>query len=135
MPTAPNIVAERVNHHRASIYCLAWNWCGNLLATGSNDRRIKLIRFSEEKENFVGTPIELDIHDGTIRDVCFMEDLTNGSSLLISGGAGDNQIHVTDCETETTFQSFEGHKGKSSMRIKERIKYCKRLIIIYSSLY
>ncbi len=51
------------------------------------------------------------MHDGTVRDLCFMDDLTNGSSLLLSGGAGDCKINITDCETATTFLSLSGHSG------------------------
>jgi WD repeat-containing protein 47 len=55
--------------------------------------------------------IELTMHDGTIRDLCFLEDISNKSSLLISGGAGDCKIYVTDCETSTPFQALSGHGG------------------------
>lgn len=51
------------------------------------------------------------MHDGTVRDLCFLEDTTNKSSLLISGGAGDCKIYVTDCATATPFQALSGHTG------------------------
>ena len=51
------------------------------------------------------------MHDGTVRDVCFIEDMSNKSSLLVSGGAGDCKIYVTDCTTGTPFQSLSGHSG------------------------
>lgn len=44
------------------------------------------------------------MHDGTIRDLCFIEDTSNKSSLLISAGAGDCKIYVTDCATGNPFQ-------------------------------
>jgi hypothetical protein len=44
------------------------------------------------------------MHDGTVRDLCFLEDSTNKSSLLISGGAGDCKIYITDCATSTPYQ-------------------------------
>lgn len=47
---------------------------------------------------------ELLMHDGTVRDLCFLEDTTNKSSLLISGGAGDCKIYITDCATSTPYQ-------------------------------
>lgn len=111
-----------MKHHKGSIYCLAWNASGDLLATGSNDKTIKLTRFdasacdSEDGElngsqGAMRSEVELSMHDGTVRDVCFVEDLTNHSSLLISGGAGDCKIYVTDCETATPFQSLSGHSG------------------------
>lgn len=104
-----------MKHHRGSIYCLNWNATGDLLATGSNDKTIKLLRFNPDTCNFDTAghgEIELSMHDGTVRDLCFMEDMTNRSSLLISGGAGDCKIWVTDCETATPFQSLSGHTGK-----------------------
>lgn len=48
--------------------------------------------------------VELTMHDGTVRDVCFIEDTSNKTSLLVSGGAGDCKIYVTDCATGKTFQ-------------------------------
>jgi hypothetical protein len=60
---------------------------------------------------FAGQEIELTMHDGTVRDLCFLEDASNKSSLLISGGAGDCKIYVTDCATGTPFQALSGHSG------------------------
>lgn len=48
------------------------------------------------------------MHDGTVRDLCFIEDSLNKSSLLISAGAGDCKIYITDCETSTPYQSLSG---------------------------
>lgn len=58
-----------------------------------------------------GQEVELTMHDGTVRDLCFLEDTSNKSSLLISGGAGDCKIYVTDCATGTPFQALSGHSG------------------------
>lgn len=52
------------------------------------------------------TQIELTMHDGTVRDLCFLEDSSNKSSLLISGGAGDCKIYITDCATSTPYQGL-----------------------------
>lgn len=52
------------------------------------------------------------MHDGTVRDVCFLEDGGSKSSLLISGGAGDCKIYVTDCATGQPYQALSGHTGK-----------------------
>ncbi|XP_075550941.1 WD repeat-containing protein 47 [Dermacentor variabilis] len=108
----PTVLFKRLKHHKGSIYCLAWNQTGDLLATGSNDKTIKLMRFKSETCALdTGGEAELTMHDGTVRDVCFVEDLSNRSSLLISGGAGDCKIYVTDCETATPFQALSGHSG------------------------
>ncbi|RWS04525.1 WD repeat-containing protein 47-like protein [Dinothrombium tinctorium] len=110
-PYQPAVLFKRFKHHKGSIYCLAWNITGDLLATGSNDKTIKLMRFNADVCDVEGGEAELTMHDGTVRDMCFMEDLTNRSSLLISGGAGDCKIYVTDCETATPFQALSGHSG------------------------
>ncbi|XP_054156722.1 WD repeat-containing protein 47-like isoform X2 [Oppia nitens] len=111
IPRPPNVITKRSKHHKGSIYCLAWNATGDLLATGSNDKSIKMMRFDPSTNELVGGEAELTMHDGTVRDMCFMEDMTNHSSLLISGGAGDCKIYITDCETMTPFQALTGHSG------------------------
>ncbi|KAJ8957010.1 hypothetical protein NQ318_012177 [Aromia moschata] len=77
------VLFKRTKHHKGSIYCLAWSPVGDLLATGSNDKTVKLMRFNSDTSNLEGDEIELTMHDGTIRDLCFLEDTTNKSSLLI----------------------------------------------------
>ncbi|XP_030749294.1 WD repeat-containing protein 47 [Sitophilus oryzae] len=107
----PMVLFKRTKHHKGSIYCLAWSPVGDLMATGSNDKTVKLMRFNADTSNLEGEEIELTMHDGTVRDICFLEDTTNKSSLLISGGAGDCKIYVTDCATGTPFQALSGHTG------------------------
>ena len=58
-----------------------------------------------------GDDIELTCHDGTVRDLVFMQDATSRSSLLVSGGAGDCKICITDCETGSLVRSMAGHAG------------------------
>ena len=53
---------------------------------------------------YLGDDLVLTMHNGSVRDVCFIEDTSNKSSLLISGGGGDYRIYVTDCSTGTAFQ-------------------------------
>ncbi|RVE49610.1 hypothetical protein evm_005742 [Chilo suppressalis] len=110
-PTAPTVLLKRTKHHKGSIYCLAWSPAGDLLATGSNDKTVKLMRFNSHSCNLEGQEVELTMHDGTVRDVCFIEDTSNKTSLLVSGGAGDCKIYVTDCATGKTFQALSGHSG------------------------
>ncbi|KAK4877762.1 hypothetical protein RN001_010268 [Aquatica leii] len=107
----PTVLFKRTKHHKGSIYCLAWSPMGDLMATGSNDKTVKLMKFNAETSNLEGDEIELSMHDGTVRDLCFLEDTSNKSSLLISGGAGDCKIYVTDCTTGTPFQALSGHTG------------------------
>ncbi|XP_065213396.1 WD repeat-containing protein 47 isoform X2 [Planococcus citri] len=107
----PTVLFKRTKHHKGSIYCMAWTPIGDLLATGSNDKTVKLMKFNNDTANFEGQEIELAMHDGTVRDVCFLEDTSNKSSLLISGGAGDCKIYVTDCATGQPYQALSGHSG------------------------
>ena len=64
-----------------------------------------------------GAETELAIHDGTVRDCLFMEDSfstvgsASGKVLIITAGAGDCRIHVTDCATANIVQSLSGHTG------------------------
>ena len=62
---------------------------------------------------------ELAMHGRTLGDVSFVEDLTNRSSLLISG-AGDCKMYITDCETATPFQSLSGHSGTGCIHSRPR---------------
>ncbi|CAH1989902.1 unnamed protein product [Acanthoscelides obtectus] len=41
----PTVLFKRTKHHKGSIYCLAWSPAGDLMATGSNDKTVKLMRF------------------------------------------------------------------------------------------
>lgn len=107
----PTVLFKRTRHHKGSIYCMAWTPVGDLMATGSNDKTVKLMRFNPDTSNLEGQEIELTMHDGTVRDVCFIEDTSNKSSLLISGGAGDCKIYVTDCATGQAYQALSGHSG------------------------
>lgn len=58
-----------------------------------------------------GQDVELTFHDGTVRDLVFMQDISNRASLLISGGAGDSKIYVTDCESAMPIRAMAGHSG------------------------
>ena len=40
-----DVIVKRVKHHKGSIYCVAWNSHGNLIATGSNDKTVRLMKF------------------------------------------------------------------------------------------
>ncbi|XP_043211667.1 WD repeat-containing protein 47-like [Amphibalanus amphitrite] len=106
-----SVVLKRPRHHKGSIYCMAWSPVGDLIATGSNDKTIKLMRFDADSCTMEEPAAELTMHDGTVRDVCFIEDMSNKSSLLVSGGAGDCKIYVTDCATGVPFQALSGHTG------------------------
>ena len=106
----PTVLFKRTKHHKGSIYCLAWSRRGDLIATGSNDKTVKLMNFNTSTATLEGGEHDLSMHDGTVRDCCFVED-TGGSPLLLSAGAGDCKVYVTDCQTVTPFQAMTGHTG------------------------
>ncbi|CAF0783266.1 unnamed protein product [Adineta steineri] len=113
VPKQAKVLFKKAKHHLGSIYCMAWSPSGRIIATGSNDKLIKLIRLNmdrlEEETNH--TEIELTHHNGTIRDVIFMHDSLKDDSILLSGGAGDCKVYVTDVKKQTTIKSYSGHEG------------------------
>ena len=81
------VLLKRQKYHRGSIYCMAWSPDGKILATGSNDKSIKLFQFDSFNCMQSGDDVELNIHNGTVRELAFVP---NRAGLLISGGAGNN---------------------------------------------
>jgi len=59
-----------------------------------------------------GDDMELTCHDGTVRDLVFMPDTAHKSSLLVSAGAGDCKICVTDCASGALLRAMPGHSGE-----------------------
>lgn len=105
---AASVLYKKGKHHFGSIYCSSWNYDGDLIATGSNDKTIKLIKFTPDLVEHADSEIELTLHNGTVRDLMFMQDQQN---KLISGGAGDCKIFVTDCNTQQPVRIYTGHEG------------------------
>lgn len=50
----PTVLFKRTRHHKGSIYCMAWTPMGDLMATGSNDKTVKLMKFNPETSNLEG---------------------------------------------------------------------------------
>ncbi|XP_034567615.1 WD repeat-containing protein 47-like [Notolabrus celidotus] len=107
----PAVRFRRNKHHKGSIYCVAWSHCGQLLATGSNDKYVKVLPFNADTCNATGPDLEFSMHDGTIRDLAFMEGPESGGSILISAGAGDCNIYTTDCQRGQGLHALSGHTG------------------------
>ncbi|CAK6968798.1 WD repeat-containing protein 47-like [Scomber scombrus] len=107
----PVVRFRRNKHHKGSIYCIAWSHCGQLLATGSNDKYVKVLPFNADSCNATGPDLEFSMHDGTIRDLAFMEGPESGGSILISAGAGDCNIYTTDCQRGQGLHALSGHTG------------------------
>ncbi|KAM5148482.1 WD repeat-containing protein 47 [Mantella aurantiaca] len=110
-PVQPAVRFKRNKHHKGSIYCVAWSPCGQLLATGSNDKYVKVLPFNAETCNATGPDLEFSMHDGTIRDLAFMEGPESGGAILISAGAGDCNIYTTDCQRGQGLHALSGHTG------------------------
>ncbi|XP_019386219.1 PREDICTED: WD repeat-containing protein 47 isoform X1 [Crocodylus porosus] len=111
IPKPPVVRFKRNKHHKGSIYCVAWSPCGQLLATGSNDKYVKVLPFNAETCNATGPDLEFSMHDGTIRDLAFMEGPESGGAILISAGAGDCNIYTTDCQRGQGLHALSGHTG------------------------
>ena len=95
--TQPSTVLfKRTKHHKGSIYCLAWSPAGDLIATGSNDKTVKLMRFNPDTCNMEGELIfALDIRsmfDVSTIDVCFSL-IGNWLGCRCRGGAGHAWRH------------------------------------------
>lgn len=106
---SPRVLFKFLQVHRGSIYCVGFNGSGQLLATGSNDQTVHIVKYNSTTHSPDGDEFRLTMHDGTVRDLCFIDDSSSGSSLLLSAGGGDNRIYATDCDTITPFQSMAGH--------------------------
>lgn len=62
------------------------------------------------------------MHDGTIRDLAFMEGPESGGAILISAGAGDCNIYTTDCQRGQGLHALSGHTGNCSSICPAQIK-------------
>ena len=107
------LIFEQKNHHLGSLYCLDWSVSGRLLASGSNDKVIKLmvvppLSEAEGKNNEDDDILELPIngHNGTIRSICFdpSSDLT-----LLTAGDIDKNIKIWDTENGSSKGELIGH--------------------------
>ena len=125
-----DVVFEMHGVHIGSVYCVDWSDSGKFIASGSNDKSIKLIRcpdFLALQQNNSETVMygngkflngegdlpaimerSLTGHDGTVRSVVFnpVDDL-----YLYSGGLGKASLKVWNTETGTCVSSLHQHKG------------------------
>ena len=102
------VMAQRRRYHRGSLYCAAWSGDGKLIATGSNDKTVRMLRYDADT-GAQADGIELHPHDGTVRDVTFGSRIRNGGELLLTGGGGDFALGVWDSSTGTEVGRHSGH--------------------------
>ena len=104
------VVFEQLNHHVGSIYCVDWARTERLIASGSNDRLIKLLVVPNLDEGESSQILEMTLqgHQAIVRTVCFnpINDL-----ILLSGGQIDKDVKVWNSETGQQIASLKGHQG------------------------
>ena len=102
------LLFEKPNHHAGSIYCLDFSPNDKLIATGSNDKTIKIFVVPDFNENMKEV-LELAILDqkGTVRSVLFPPTENN---FVFSGGSGDSNINMWDTESGKKINSLTGQK-------------------------
>ena len=49
IPKPAKVLYKRGKHHLGSIYCMGWSPSGKLIATGSNDKLIKIVRLNMDR--------------------------------------------------------------------------------------
>lgn len=105
------VLFQKGKHHQGSIYCLTWSPSGCLLSSGSNDKTIKILRLDVDRPDdpLNNSEVQLSHHDGTIRDLLFLDE-----TQLLSGGAGERNLVLSDVRKQVALQTFEGHRGKPS---------------------
>ena len=102
------LLFEKPNHHAGSIYCLDFSPNDKLIATGSNDKMIKIFVVPDFLSKTLEI-LELAIPDqhGTVRTVVFPPTEDN---FIFSGGSGDKNVYMWDTETGKRLNSLTGHE-------------------------
>ena len=105
-PSLP-LLFEKENHHQGSIYTLDWSNDGELIASGSNDKIIKIIVSPDTNSTNI---LEMVItgHKGTLRSVLFNPE---DKGTLFSGGTIDTNIFLWDTESGKQKGSLIGHSS------------------------
>lgn len=98
------ILQELPRYHRGSIYTLCWSG-DNLLASGSNDKSIKLLVSSSSTtdQREWRQRGKINVHQGTVRELVFLSN-----THLLSGGSGNPSLVLSDCQTLKIITTLSG---------------------------
>eukprot|EP00890_Picochlorum_soloecismus_P002705 jgi/Picsp_1/3435/NSC_06273-R1_wd40 repeat domain-containing protein len=111
----------RLKGHRGSIHCVRWGSSGQILASGSDDRLVKIWRLNEMSDNHDGSnnnkntidvSSELFGHKNRIWEIRFSSD----DSLLFSG-AEDGCLITWDLATSTRISEIKAHRFRGIWHI------------------
>jgi len=110
------VIFEQQDHHNGSIYCVDWSRTSRLVATGSNDKVIKIlvtplfeqIENGEEGWQEDMKQMELIGHKAIVRTVQFNP---LDPTVLLSGGLVESDVKVWDTETGKNIANLKGHQG------------------------
>jgi len=108
------VIYEENEHHNGSIYCVDWSRTSRLVATGSNDKMIKIL-VTPSFEDIDGMehqtdPLQMELkgHKAIVRTVCFNP---LDPTVLLSGGLMENDVKVWDTEKGQNVANLQGHQG------------------------
>lgn len=73
------------------------------------------------------------MHDGTIRDLAFMEGPVSGGAILISAGAGDCNIYTTDCQRGLGLHALSGHTGTHTCTFTVFVYYSSNNLMFFGT--
>ena len=104
IPVVPKKEIDFLDVHRGSVYTMDYSSQHKIIATGSNDKAVKLCNMSS---GTIGPPLKG--HNGTIRIVKFNPG-TSLLPLLASGGAGDNSARIWDISKYSCISALEPHE-------------------------
>ena len=109
---------EQKNYHFGSIFSIDWSPSGRLIATGSNDKTIKLMNISDlytintNNKKIINEnetqEMQITGNQGTVRSLCFEPGNDN---ILLSANSGENVIKIWDTLRGVNIGCLEGHNS------------------------